>query len=218
MPISLTFDDGWKSQYENALPILDKYQLKATFYIITCFLPVDDKYYMNKSQILRLYHEGHEIGAHTVTHPNLQLTFPWNQRQIPQSKTDLENIGIKVKSFSYPYGKHHFLARRMARNSGYENARAVGGRCNKTHIAQYAVKARSVKATTTIDQVRSWIDKARDRLLVLVFHDISEQPGPWGCTPHTLEEICRLLTAPGIVSLPLTDALKAAKKNTPIPA
>lgn len=100
--VVLTFDDGWNTQYTNAKPILDKYGFKATFYIIC--EDVDKEDHVTWDQIIRLQEEGHDIGAHTMTHRALTEMPPEEMEfEIAESKQCLLENGItSVESFAYP--------------------------------------------------------------------------------------------------------------------
>ncbi len=67
---------------------------------------------------------GHEVGAHTVDHVNLENTPEEEaRRQIVQSKTMLEDIlGSEVTNFAYPFGGNHQIHRDMCRDAGFETA------------------------------------------------------------------------------------------------
>jgi peptidoglycan/xylan/chitin deacetylase (PgdA/CDA1 family) len=98
----ITFDDGWKSQYENAKPILDKYNFKATFYVICDNVGKDGR--LGWQEIKQLQNEGHEIGSHSMSHVNLdEISSDEQDYEIVESKKCLENNGIVVHSFSYPF-------------------------------------------------------------------------------------------------------------------
>src|SRR5918994_6985006 len=64
--VVLTFDDGFKSQYTNAKPILDAYGYKASFGIVCEDVGKAD--HMSWEEINELEEEGHDIGSHTITH------------------------------------------------------------------------------------------------------------------------------------------------------
>src|SRR3954467_14869323 len=66
--VSLTFDDGWDDQML-ARPILAAHGMKATFFIISG--KVDQPGRLTLTQIRALAGDGHEIGGHTVSHPDL---------------------------------------------------------------------------------------------------------------------------------------------------
>ncbi|HET9805956.1 MAG TPA: polysaccharide deacetylase family protein [Nitrososphaeraceae archaeon] len=98
----ITFDDGMLSQYTYAKPILDKYNFKATFYIICN--NVDKENRMNWNNIQILEKEGHEIGSHTMNHKKLsKLSYEEMKYEIIESKICLQENGLKVTSFSFPY-------------------------------------------------------------------------------------------------------------------
>ena len=66
--ISLTFDDGPDPNYTPAiLDILKRYKVPGTFFVTG--INVQD----NLPIVKRIYDEGHEIGNHTLLHPNLEL-------------------------------------------------------------------------------------------------------------------------------------------------
>ncbi|MFB6190842.1 MAG: polysaccharide deacetylase family protein [Candidatus Nanohaloarchaea archaeon] len=71
-PAVLTFDDGLKSSYR-AADVLEDLGARATFYIITGLMGElwDGAEVMSWSQVKELDDRGHEVGAHTVSHPNL---------------------------------------------------------------------------------------------------------------------------------------------------
>jgi peptidoglycan/xylan/chitin deacetylase (PgdA/CDA1 family) len=123
----INFDDNWKSQYQYAKPILDKFQFKATFYVVCDYL--DKKNRLSWDQLQSLYREGHEIGSHTMSHANLDhIMTDAAYNEIIQSKNCLEDRDIKVSSFSYPFNsgddKSEILDL-ISRN--YEFARTAGG-------------------------------------------------------------------------------------------
>src|SRR5688572_24499674 len=98
----ITFDDGMLSQYTYAKPILDKYNFKATFYIICN--SVDKENRMNWDNIQILEEEGNEIGSHSMNHERLgNLSDNKMKYEIIESKKCLENKGFNVTSFSFPY-------------------------------------------------------------------------------------------------------------------
>ena len=98
----ITFDDGMLSQYTYAKPILDKYNFKATFYIICN--KVDKENRMNWNDIHILEEEGHEIGSHSMNHKKLsKLSDEEMIYEIIESKRCLQENGFDVTSFSFPY-------------------------------------------------------------------------------------------------------------------
>lgn len=122
-PIVITFDDGWLGQYTDALPILVKYKIPATFYIIDAMLGKDN--YMTLKQVKDLHDLGFEIGGHTVHHPRLTLiTLEQAHNEIAGNKLYLETmLQDKIYSFCYPYGNFNLDIENELKNNGYESAR-----------------------------------------------------------------------------------------------
>lgn len=106
--VILTFDDGYKSQYTNAKPILDKYGYKASFYIVCNNVGggeglVHPNVKMTWEDIIALYNEGHDIGSHTMSHDDLDaLSERGIEYEVGGSKECLFDQGINPTSFSYP--------------------------------------------------------------------------------------------------------------------
>ncbi len=100
--VVLTFDDGFKSQYANAKPILDAYRYKASFGIVCEDVGKAD--HMSWQEINKLEEEGHDIGAHTITHRSLTEIPPEEMKfEVSGSKQCLIDNGIEdVNYFSYP--------------------------------------------------------------------------------------------------------------------
>lgn len=207
--VSFTFDDGYRDQYQYAVPVLDSFGIRGTFYIITKNLKKIFPGYMDSTEVHNLYRNGHEIGSHTVTHPYI-LSYPWNAWQVRQSKRDLEQMGIKVQSFAYPYGRSSFFYRKKVVFSGYSTARVVGNKSNEGDIDPFEIRSRYVLRTTTISEIEKWIEDAEknNAWLVLCFHHIDMSNTPWGCTPQMVRSISELIDRKQIKVLPITEAWK----------
>lgn len=101
--VILNFDDGRKSQFTEAKPILDKYGFKATFYVVCGYLG-NKPGYMNWTEVKQLSAEGHDIESHTMNHRNLSDSSKKSlEFQIGESKACLQEHGIKATSFAYPF-------------------------------------------------------------------------------------------------------------------
>ena len=106
--IVLNFDDSYKSQTTYAKPILDKYGFKATFFQVCDWIGSGAKgnEKMAWSDTAMLEDEGHDIQAHTMTHPHLdKLTTSELEFEIGESKQCLLDHGINSTIFGYPYGE-----------------------------------------------------------------------------------------------------------------
>ena len=119
-PIVLTFDDGHWDFETNVLPILKKYQIKATQYIIPGFTGGSD--FMTKNQVWNIISSGLvDVGAHTVHHiPLAEKPFSLTQYEISESKRMIENTyQIHVVSFAYPNGSFDLQAADLVQLSGF---------------------------------------------------------------------------------------------------
>jgi peptidoglycan/xylan/chitin deacetylase (PgdA/CDA1 family) len=177
--VSVTFDDGWTNQYTNALPLLQKYGVKGTFYIISGELN-DQPDYMSPSQVKNLYNNGNEIGSHSVTHPDL-TTVSQNQliNEMAGSQTTLQNlIGAPVTDFAYPYGAYNTNTINMGQQY-YQSQRTVSAGLNtKDSLDLTKLKIYEVDSNITQAQVKGWVDAAiaQKSWLILVYHEVANTP------------------------------------------
>ncbi|MEK7538397.1 MAG: polysaccharide deacetylase family protein [Patescibacteria group bacterium] len=123
--VTTSWDDGHVLDLKLA-QLLKKYNLKGTFYIAPeCheILPQDR---LSQVQVLALSKD-FEIGAHTMTHPDMRLlTDEQIEREISDSKKLLEKwTGGSVKSFCYPSGKYLLKQKQVVREAGFVLARTV---------------------------------------------------------------------------------------------
>lgn len=123
--VSLTFDDGDADNFA-VDPLLKENGLHATFYIISG--RVGSEGFMTWEQLQTLQKDGNEIGGHTIDHIKVEGLDAKNLRhQICDCRTNLLDHGLNAVSFAYPFGNYDENAKRMVKNCGYTNARAVRG-------------------------------------------------------------------------------------------
>lgn len=104
------------------MKLLDKYDLKGTFFVITDY--IDKKITLNSIKDISI---NHEIGAHTVNHVTLtDVEDRVAYTEMFQSKKILEkHLDKKINSFAYPKGKYNKTHIKLAEEIGYESARTT---------------------------------------------------------------------------------------------
>jgi peptidoglycan/xylan/chitin deacetylase (PgdA/CDA1 family) len=121
----LTFDDGFKTVFTYAYPVLKRYHLKATFFIAT--ENIGKAGYMTWSDVREIAEAGFEIGSHSKTHVWLpKLSEAEAREEIFDSKERIENeIRKPVYSFSYPLGGLNEKIVEWVKEAGYRAACAT---------------------------------------------------------------------------------------------
>ena len=190
--ISLNFDDGWLTTYQNALPILNKVGLKSTQYIITSGFN-NPTIYVSRSQVLKMQADGHEIGGHTINHFHLnQLSDGRKKNEITGSKNDLISAGVtNLSTFDYAHGEYNDFVITALKNSGFSGARTVERGFNTKNTDPFLLKAQAIDKNTTIEQVVVLIDEAmrEKKWVILVFHQIDGSGKQYSATPEMLSQI-----------------------------
>lgn len=121
-PVVITFDDNNLSQYDVALPIMEKHGQRAVFYLIAKYL--DSANMVNRERALALQAKGHEIASHTMTHRALTgLNDEDLKWELEESKRVLEELtGRPIKHLAYPGTAHNQRVRDATKAAGYETA------------------------------------------------------------------------------------------------
>jgi peptidoglycan/xylan/chitin deacetylase (PgdA/CDA1 family) len=135
--LAITFDDGYRDNFENAAPILERLALPATFFVVsdwigTAVIPWWDRQQgfrhplMTWEQIRTLHQRGFEIGGHTRTHADLgSLSGDRATEEISGARRELqERLGTTVDLFALPYGHPDNLA-----DANRALVKAAGFRC-----------------------------------------------------------------------------------------
>jgi len=126
LPVIISFDDGWETQFEYALPSLEKYHYPATFFVVTDY--IGRRGFISWPQLQTLLTDGMRIGSHSRSHPRLtkikDAAKLWDQ--IYNSKIILEaQLEASVEEFAYPYGSYNAKAAAAVKQAGYRAGRLL---------------------------------------------------------------------------------------------
>jgi len=124
--VVLTFDDGYRDFYDNAFPLLQKYHMRGTVYIIQSNIGKPD--FLSHQQIQDMIDSQLvEIGSHTLTHAYLKTmsdSAAW--KQIIESKQKLEEeFNTKIETFAYPNGVYNPKTIDLVKEASYSAAVSV---------------------------------------------------------------------------------------------
>lgn len=127
--IVITFDDGHENNYTAMFPVIKKYNLKATVFVITSHIDKNHKF-MTSKQLLEMDKYGIDIESHTVNHDKLKsLSKDKQLKTLIQSKKYLGKILNKeINFFAYPGGAYNKSAISAVKEAGYTMAFTIDGR------------------------------------------------------------------------------------------
>jgi hypothetical protein len=209
--LSLTFDDARPSQIDMGLPVLDKYGIKATFYISPDNL--EDRLAGWREAVKK----GHEIGNHTMTHPCTgnyafsrenaleDYTLERMAREIDGATgVILDKLGVRPVSFAYPCGQAFvgrgqgvksyvpLVASRFLTGRGW-----LGEDANDPAFCDLAQLLAMESDGKTFDALKPVVDKAVKEgcWLILCGHEIG-QGGYQTTLAVTVEKLCQYAQDP----------------------
>jgi peptidoglycan/xylan/chitin deacetylase (PgdA/CDA1 family) len=184
--ISVTFDDGFETTYTHAMPLLQKYGIHTTQYVLSG--TSNQPTYVSWDQIKRMQEAGHEIACHSVNHPDLTTLdnedLNW---QLKTCKEDVEKHIGPIHNFASPYGSED--KRTLAAiNKYYGSQRNTNGDPTNgvtdadvnlpDNFNRNDIIAITIRHDTTVDQLKKLVAyaKATNGWVVLTYHQ-ADDPG-----------------------------------------
>lgn len=187
--VSLSFDDGTKTQVENAIPTLNEYRIPGTFYVPMAEGGPFDRRYGDWREAVKA---GHEIGSHSMTHPcsanfgfnprNLDLlTLDDITREIVEAKRRIEEELPEQKSHSFAYPCGETKVGRGATHTSYVpviaehyvTGRGIGDQPNDPVCTDLACTWSFMPANPPAEQLIAWADFARQgKWVIFCFHGV----------------------------------------------
>lgn len=172
--VVITIDDGWRSAYDIAFPILKKYGFSATFFVYTDLI-VGSKKTLSWNLLREMAGHGIDIQCHSKTHRNLTVldekeSFREYFDAIEKELTAANNIiskklNKKCAYLAYPYSDTNSLIISLLRKHGYRGAFTVKRGSNPFFIHNYAINRSMIYGNYTIDQFEKNLTVFSDRAL-----------------------------------------------------
>jgi len=127
--VVITLDDGYRSIYEFAYPLLKRYGYTATLFIYTDFVEASGNA-LSWNQLRKLKAAGFEIGSHSISHADLTKKLPHENDPTYWSRISKELINSKeiidrelnqdTQIFAYPYGNYNQQILGLFSEAGYK--------------------------------------------------------------------------------------------------
>ncbi len=127
--VAITFDDGYRTVYKNAFPILKKYHFKAAVFLPTEAIEKHYPDYMTLKQIKEMYKYGIDFQSHSYSHPRMAYKpkgmttssyINFISNQLTKSRHFfIKYLGYKPTMFAIPYGEYNKLVIKTAQKLGY---------------------------------------------------------------------------------------------------
>ena len=195
----LTFDDGLRCQFEQAVSILDQYHFPATFFLVANTDPIHTDGHSHPDwrktdwnekdvQFFRsMVQRGHEIGAHSVHHRQPFLDNDPKFEAVESKRWIEGRLGVEIPSYCYPFYHVTKSIKDAVIGAGYKQARS--GTRNSYYAPQssldwFGVDCREISKN---EDVEGWIRS--ECWHVVTFHGIGDEQDGW--KPITVVEFTR---------------------------
>ena len=132
--VAINLDDGYRSGYEIAYPILKKYGFTAGLFIYTDFIGASADS-LSWDQLREMKADGFEVGSHSLTHCDLTKKWEWEdedqytdriRKELIQSKEIIDKkLDQNTTHFAYPYGEYNRRILSLCEEAGYSMALTV---------------------------------------------------------------------------------------------
>ena len=181
----ITFDDGWKTNY-NLLPVIEEKEITITIFLTTGLIgskriPAPLNYYQGKSpndlqndnptqnertmltiQEIKEMSKKIDFQAHGVNHhPSKNLSSEQLRSELMDSRKEIEKItGKEVYAFAYPYNRASEREAQIVKSCGFGLARIGGRRMNTYNTNQFLLNSIGIEQDSSLNKLRKTLLKA----------------------------------------------------------
>lgn len=164
--VALTFDDGYKDLMTYVMPYLSQYSIPASVFVLSQPQNANRQELANKKPLMSiediqiLKRNGWTIGCHSATHPNFADKNLNVQKEIIDSKKQLEQVlGFAVKYFVYPKGIYSNKIVQVVEKAGFSAAFAFEPGNISTHTNIFAIPRMPVDWTHSEKQYEAFFTR-----------------------------------------------------------
>jgi peptidoglycan/xylan/chitin deacetylase (PgdA/CDA1 family) len=154
--VVITFDDGYRDNFQYAYPVLKKLRFSATIFLISDFVGKTfsgNKEFLNWEEVVTMSKNGISFGAHTKTH--FYFGGPWVEKTaqdevvIPKKVIE-EKTGLAVDYFCYPSGGFNDQVKALVIKAGYKGACSTNRGFSRFNRDVYELKRIKVSNTDAV--------------------------------------------------------------------
>jgi len=159
--VAITFDDGFSDFHSNALPVLTRWKIPATLFMVSRRIGQHNDWMYSRGfperpllsleQLQEVRDAGISIGSHTCTHARLSEISSNTVEldgELRRSKQELEELlALDVDHFAYPYGLHDEQTTAAVKKAGYKTACSTRSGFNREDIDPLLLRRLEVYGT-----------------------------------------------------------------------
>lgn len=151
-PVVLTFDDGYRDNYENAFPLLRQYGYTGVFFLVTQPIDQNHESYLTWDMVIEMHRAGMEFGSHSYRHSDLTgRDADFLVYEILGSKEAIEaRTGQPVRFFSYPAGRYDEATIKVVSSANFWGAVTTRWGVDQSFDKRFELVRLRVRGTDTV--------------------------------------------------------------------
>ncbi len=211
--ISLSFDDGLKTTYTTALPVLQQYGMRGTVYVYPQAQDEGFEGSLTWDDIRDLQNTyDWEVGSHSYSHARLtQLSRSEVRQEIIRAVRSFRRQKVNVGGFASPYGEYNDEVLQTVSRVHLYHRNAFGGTFNSFPYNDYNLNGVEVTYDMSVEEVKALVDQAiaKKTWIILYWHDfVDGDPIPYTYRAEDFKEIVAYIAQKQVAVLPVQEALE----------